>query len=118
MPCRGLSLIENTPDSKGLGSHVGLVHDGVGGDDPEGAEEQHEEVLGVGGQRGHQPVHSLELLRRVSHLDDREYRRLILRPKDASGNLPEKLLHDAGDRVKRVVLNIDQTTLDYMINPL
>ena len=50
MPCRGLSLIENTPNSKGLGCHVGLVHDGVGGDDPEGAEEQHQEVLGVGGQ--------------------------------------------------------------------
>ena len=113
-----MSVIENTPDSQGLGSHVGLVHDGVGGDDPEGAEEQHEEVLGVSRQRGHQPVDRLELLHRVSHLDDREDCRLILRAKDAPGNLPEELLHDAGDRVKRVVLNIDQTTLDYIINPL
>ena len=58
---------------------------------------------------------SLKLLPRVCHLDDAEDCRLILRAKYASRNLPEKLLHDAGDRVEGVVLNIDQATLNYAI---
>ena len=57
----------------------------------------------------------LKLLPRVCHLDDAEDCRLILRTKDASRNLPEKLLHDAGNRVEGVVLNIDQATLNYVM---
>ena len=53
----------------------------------------------------------LELLRRVRHLDDVEDGRLVLRTKNASGNLAEELLHDAGDGVKGVVLNVYQATL-------
>ena len=60
-------------------------------------------------------MHRLELLPRVRHLDDVEDRRLILRTEDAARNLPEKLLHNAGDRVKGVVLNIDQAALKYEI---
>lgn len=62
----------------------------------------------------------LELLPGVRHLDDVKDRCLILRAKDATWNLPEKLLHNACDRVKRVVLNIDKATLNYeiMINHL
>ena len=40
-----LVVKEDIPDSQGLGRHVGLVHDRVGGDDPEGPEEQDQEVL-------------------------------------------------------------------------
>ena len=45
------------PHSQGLRSHVGLVDHRVGGNNPESAEQQDQEVLGVHGEWGHQPDH-------------------------------------------------------------
>ena len=102
---------EGLPDSQGLCSHVGLVHNRVGVDDPEGSEEQHEEVLAVQRETGHQLVDGLHLVRLVIHLDDVEYGGLIVRAKDTTRNLPEELLHNTGDGVEGVVLDVDETAL-------
>merc|ERR1712073_157913 len=55
------------------GRHAGVeegggdADPGVGGDHAEGAEQEDEEVLAVGRQRGHQPVHGFHLLRTLLH---------------------------------------------------
>ena len=98
-------------DPERLGRHVGLVDHGVGGDHAEGAEQEDEEVLAVGRQRGHQPVHRLHLFRTLLHLDDVEDGGLVLRTEDSARDLAEKLLHDAGNGVEGVVLHVDEPPL-------
>ena len=86
-------------------------------DDPEGSEEQHEEMLAVDGQTGHQDVHRLHLVSLVLHLDDVEDGGLVLGTKDAPGDLPEELLHHAGDGVEGIVLNVDEAALQRKCPP-
>ena len=78
---------------------------------PEGSEEKDEEVLTVEREARHQAVHGLHLVRLVLHLDDLEDGSLVVGSEDTAGDLPEELLHDAGDGVEGVVLDVDQSAL-------
>ena len=80
-------------------------------DDPEGSEEQHQEMLAVDGQAGHQDVHRLHLVSLVLHLDDVEDGGLVVGTEYAAGNLSEEFLHDTGDCVEGEVLDVDEATL-------
>ena len=85
-------------------------------DDPEGSEEEDEQVLTVDGEARHQPVHRLHLVRLVLHLDDVEDGGLVVRTEDTAGDLPEELLHDAGDGVEGVVLDVDESSLQWSVS--
>ena len=80
-------------------------------DHPEGSEKEDEQVLTVEREARHQSVHRLHLVRLVLHLDDLEDCGLVVGTKDTAGNLPEELLHDAGDGVEGVVLDVDEPSL-------
>ena len=68
-------------------------------------------MLAVLGQARHQPIDGLHLFMAVLHLQDVEDGGLVLSTKDPARNLPEKLLHDTGDGVEGVVLDIDESSL-------
>ena len=44
--------------------------------------------------------------------DDVEDCGLVVGTEDTAGDLPEELLHDAGDGVEGVVLDVDEATLE------
>ena len=106
-----LSEQKNSPHSEGFRRHVGLIHHRVGVNDPEGSEEEDEQVLAVHGQTRHQSVDGLHLLRLVLHLDDVEDGGLVVGTEYAAGNLSEEFLHDTGDCVEGEVLDVDEATL-------
>ena len=68
-------------------------------------------MLTVEREARHQAVHRLHLVRLVLHLDDLEDGRLVVGTEDTARDLPEELLHDAGDGVEGVVLDVDQSAL-------
>ena len=80
-------------------------------DHPEGSEQEDQQVLTVEREARHQSVHRLHLVRLVLHLDDLEDCGLVVGTKDTAGDLPEELLHDAGDGVEGVVLDVDKSSL-------
>ena len=108
----------DSPDSECLGSHVGLIHYRVGGDHSKCSKQQNQEMLTVHWERGHQSVHHLHLLHALVLLDDVEDLRLVLWTKNASRNLAEELLHDTGDGVEGVVLDVDESPLLQEVNQL
>ena len=107
-----LQLGLNSPHSQGLGCHVCLIHHRVGVDHPEGSKQEDQEVLAVEREAGHQSVDGLHLLSLVLHLDDVKDGGLVIRSKYSAWNLPEELLHHAGDGVQVVVLDVDEATLE------
>ena len=80
-------------------------------DHTERSEQENQQVLTVDGQAGHQSVHRLHLVRLLLHLDDVEDGGLVVGTKDTAGDLPEELLHDAGNGVEGVVLDVDKSSL-------